>query len=101
MEMRDWHELKKKLCKTLDEMTARKSYDRADIDVIDKLTHSIEKIEKIIKSEEGNSYGMTRGGMWNAEGSYNGDSSMRDGGYSMGRYSRANDYDDMRMPRNY
>lgn len=104
MEMRDWQELEKKLCKTLDEMTARKSYDRADIDVIDKLTHSIEKIHKIMDSDMGNSYGYgNHGGMWSAEGSYNGGMS-RDGYSSMRGYSRANDMDDMRMdrvPRNY
>ena len=104
MEVRDWYELKTKLCKTADEMTQRKSYDRADIDVIDKLTHSIEKINKIIDHEGGaNSYGNSygnHGGMWTAEGSYNGMMpNNRDDGYSMGRrYSRD---DDMRTRMNY
>lgn len=77
MEIRDWEELEKKLCKTTEEMIPRKSFDRADIDVIDKLVHSIDKIGKI-KERKMTEYGMMdgsssygpRGGMWNAEGSY-------------------------------
>lgn len=106
MEIRDWYELKSKLCKTADEMHSRKSYDRADLDVIEKFTHSICNINKIIDHEEGNSYGYgnsnSRGGMWSAEGSYNG--GMSRDGYSMRGYSRAGEMDDMRMdrvPRNY
>ena len=102
MEMRDWEELKKKLCHTVDEMKQRKNFDRADIDVIDKLVHSIEKIDKIMMAEGGssyagyrNSYGpmpeySNRNGMWSAEGSYaNDDSYGRSGTHFVNsHYSR-------------
>lgn len=106
MEIRDWEELKKKLCKTEEEMLQRKSFDRADIDVIDKLTNAIKNIVKIMSMETGSSYGNGYGygnsygnhdGMWTAEGSYrNGMMPNRD---SMGRFSHATDMDDMRMDR--
>lgn len=113
MEMRDWEELEKKHCKTLDEMMQRKTFDRADIDVIDKLTHTIKDIRWILSNDMGSSYGHYgnsydnrmsggKGGMWSAEGSYgnmdesygNGRSGMH---YVNGHYSRNGEMDPRRV----
>lgn len=102
MEMKDWEELKKKLCKELEEMKQTKKFDMGDIEVIDKITHSIKSIGAIMESEDGG-YSQasrrmySRDGMWNAEGSYDdgynrGNSYARRGmHYVRGHYSRGGD----------
>lgn len=92
MEIRDYEELEKKLCKELEEMKNHKNLDMGDIEVIDKLTHSIKSIHKIME-DDGYSQGMySRDGMWNANGSYGrnyGDYNSNDGGYNRGNsYAR-------------
>ena len=104
MEIKDWEELKKKLCKELEEMKQTKKFDMGDIEVIDKITHSIKSIGAIMESEDGGySQGgysrrmYSRDGMWNAEGSYDdgynrGNSYARRGmHYVRGHYSRGGD----------
>lgn len=68
-------ELKESLCDELNEYAAKRSFSFDDLDVIDKLTHSIKSIETILAMEgysydDGPSYSYNR---------------RRD---SMGRYSR-------------
>lgn len=98
MEIRDYEELKKKLCKELDELKNSKSLGMDEIEAIDKLTHSIKSINAITESEgssygrysqDGNSYENSYGRKWSAQGSY-GDS--YDGGYNGGTSERNRHY---------
>lgn len=107
MEMKDWEELKKKLCKDLEEMKQNNKFDRGDVDIIDRTTHAIKNIMYIMENEDdGYSQasrrmysrdGYSRDGMWNAEGSYDdgynrGNSYARRGmHYVRGHYSRGGD----------
>lgn len=62
MEYRDYEELKTNLGKELKEIMSKKSMGMAEIEIIDKLTHSIKSIDKILECEEdmgsGRSYSM-------------------------------------------
>ncbi|MBQ0112414.1 MAG: hypothetical protein KBT03_04710 [Bacteroidales bacterium] len=104
MEMKDYEELEKRLCKHLEEISSHKSFDMGDIEAIDKISHSLKSIGYVKDNMYGkSSYG--RGGMWNAQGSYGGmypsdmyhdtymgDAYGREGThYVRGHYSRAND----------
>ena len=63
MEVRDYEELKKKLCKELEEIKNHKSMGMAEIEIVDKLTHAIKSIGAIMAMEEGESSyygGMSR-----------------------------------------
>lgn len=77
MEVRDWEDLKRELCKKVDSIKAKGNLGIAEVDVLDKLSHSIKNINKIIDDEEGgysqrgSRRGYSRGdGNWIAEGSY-------------------------------
>lgn len=71
MEVKDYEELKKKVCKELEEIKSTGKMGMAEIEIIDKLTHTIKNLDKIIEDEEGG---------------------YSQAGYSQGRYSRrAND----------
>ena len=104
MEVRDWEELKKELCKKIDSIKSRGNLGMSEIDVLDKLTHSIKSINKIMEDEEGGysqaGYSQRRGrrnysrdgyssdgnysgdGSWASENSYDGGNSYRGRGYS-------------------
>lgn len=56
MEMKDYEALKRKLCKELEEVKDSKSFGMAEIEIIDKLLHSIKNIGKITEMDEGSSY---------------------------------------------
>ena len=103
VEVRDYEQLKKKLCKELEETMQKSRMGMAEIEIIDKLTHSIKNINKIIEYEGKdysntgyNNYGMSQHGMSRADNSYDmgnsrGMSGMNysyDSGNSEGRYSR-------------
>lgn len=90
METRDWEDLKKELCKKVDNIKAKGNLGMAEVEVLDKLTHSIKNINKIIDGEEGgysergySRRGYSRGGdysrdgMWSAEGNYDSGNSYR------------------------
>lgn len=109
MEVREYEDLKKKLCKELEDIKSRKNIGMAEIEIIDKLTHSIKNLDKIIENEGeggyseagyrrysrdgGNSY---RGGNWSAEGSYRGGNSYGDSygnnSYDGDNYGNGNSY---------
>ena len=88
MEYRDYEELHKKLCKKLEDIATSKNFDMGDIEAIDKITHSMKSLIIIMENEDGGSsqYGGSfgRGGMWNAEGSYRGNSYGGNGGGNNG-----------------
>ncbi len=88
-------ELKKMLCKELDAITEQRNLTPHNLDMIDKLTHSIKSIETIMAMEDSgysrdNSYAVDRRGR-NADGSYRmsheGSYRMRNDGGRDQRYS--------------
>ena len=78
--MRELYELKDKLCKELEEYGS-KQLDVGSLDVIDRLSHAIKNLDKIIDRYEGNEY-SGRYPMYHDGVSF---ARKRD---SMGRYSR-------------
>lgn len=90
--MHEIHELKNRLCDELDEYGSKGKLDVGDLDVVDKLAHTIKNLDKIIETyEDGYSYDMVY------DGSYDGRSYARGRGSnakrdSMGRYSRRRGY---------
>lgn len=85
MEARDYKDLKKMLCKELEEVKSTKSLGMAEIEIIDKLTHSIKNIDKIIEGEE-----YSHDGGWNASGTYSRGRYSRDDGGSSDSYASRN-----------
>lgn len=79
MEARDYKELKKMLCKELEEVKESNKLGMAEIEIIDKLTHTIKNIDRIMENEDED---YSHGGEWRA-----------DGNYSRGRYSRTDGSD--------
>lgn len=75
--MNELYELREKLCKELKEY-GYKEMSAGTLDVVDKLTHTIKNLDKIIEADEDGYSGMY-------PYSYRGYSRKRD---SMGRYSR-------------
>lgn len=96
--MESYHELKKMLCRELDEIVnkSKGELSAGSLDAIDKLTHSIKSLVTVMAMEEGDEYSYgnygARGGRRSSEGGnsgryYEGGNSGRyyDGGGS-GRY---------------
>ena len=92
------YELKEMLCKELEKYGKEDKLTAGSLEVVDKLSHSIKNLDKIIENyeDEGNSNrgGSYRGGNYegNMGGSYRGGSYARGRGSnakrdSMGRYS--------------
>ena len=73
--MHELYELKETLCKNLEEYGRKKDLKAGDLDVIDKLSHSIKNLDKVIENYEEEEYSGARG---------RGSNAKRD---SMGRYS--------------
>ena len=89
--MHELHELKEMLCDELEEYGKKGELTAGSLDVIDKLTHTIKNLDKIIEKHEENEYSGRYYPMY--EGSYN----YRGGSYAprrdaMGRYSRERGY---------
>lgn len=98
------HELKDMLCEELEKVAKRGELTTGNLDIVQKLTHSLKSIEAIIAMEEeysnegsyanmGNSYyrgGSYRGGSY-ADGSYRGGQSRA---YSRRGYMRGRSRDD-------
>ena len=81
--MHELKELKETLCDELKDYARKGKMSAGDLEVVDKLTHTIKNLDKIIENYEGD-YSEARGGRnYHIEGSY---ARRRD---SMGRYSRA------------
>lgn len=73
--MKDMYTLKETLCRELSEMSDKEKLSMADIEIIDKLSHSVKSINKIIEDDE---EGMSR-------------ESYRRGRDRMGRYVSRDD----------
>ena len=88
--MDSYYDLKKMLCKELDEVSQKKNLSAGDLEVVDKLTHSIKSLLYIMDMEDGEHGGYSsarrRDGMGRyTDGMYYDDYS--DGGYSNRGYS--------------
>lgn len=86
-----YYDLKKMLCKELENVANQKELSAGDLETVDKLTHSIKSLVTIMAMEDGG-YNGTRGhsrdnsyGYYNDRG-YSG--RYYDDGYSGRRYSR-------------
>lgn len=97
--MEFYYDLKKKLCKELEEIADKRELSAGDLEVVDKLTHSIKSIVTIMAMDDsgysyndGYSGARRRDSMGRyADGAYDDGYSGRrysDGGYSGRRYSR-------------
>lgn len=87
--MRDIYKLKEKLCEELEEYARRDEVTAASLDVIDKLSHAIKNLDKIIESKEEEEGGYSSAGRYyyDGMGSYSGEN--RGGrGYSSARGGR-------------
>jgi hypothetical protein len=87
--MHKLYELKDMLCEELEEYGSKDKLDVGGLDIVDKLSHAIKNLDKIIEKYEEEEYSM-RGDSY--EGSYERGMSMARGRNarrdSMGRYSR-------------
>lgn len=94
-----YYDLKMMLCKELEQLARKRELSAGDIDVVDKLTHSIKSIVTVMAMEDsgysyndGYSGARRRDSMGRyADGAYDGGYPSRryyDGGYSGRRYSR-------------
>lgn len=101
-----YYDLKMMLCKELEQLARKRELSAGDLDVVDKLTHSIKSIVTIMAMEEGGySYERNSGvrgrnrdmnrytyedgnsGLYYDDGGYS-NRRYYDGGYSGRRYSR-------------
>lgn len=93
MHMKDYEELKDKLCEELEEIARKPEMSAGDLEAVHKLTDTIKNIDKIAMLEDDDGY--SNDGDWEARGRYahmydEGGSSYARGRKrdSMGRYSR-------------
>lgn len=97
--MKHLEELREILCQELEEIAGKGELTAGALDTVDKLTHTLKNLDKIMMSE-----GYSNAGDWYAMGNY-GRGMYRDDRYdtsyrgrkrdSMGRYSRADAREDM------
>lgn len=86
-------DIKDMLCEELEKISHKGELSAGDLETIHKLTDTIKNIDKIKMLEDDEGY-SERGGMWEANGTYGGNSYDDDASYarrkrdSMGRYSR-------------
>lgn len=98
--MKHWDELRDTLCRELDEIAEKGELSAGDLETVDKLTHTMKNLDKIMMGE-----GYSSAGDWYAMGNYGRDGyrpDYRDGNSyrgrrrdSLGRYSRADAREDM------
>lgn len=84
------YELKEMLCKELEKYGKEDKLTAGSLDVVDKLSHSIKNLDKIIENYEDEGY-SNRGGSYR-DGNYEGNmggGSYRGGSYARGRGSNA------------
>lgn len=97
MSMNAMYEIRDMLCKELDEIARKGEMSAGDLEAVHKLTDTIKNIDKIEMYEDG---GYSRGGDWEADmrGTYGRGNSYRGRKRdSMGRYSRADAHEHIRM----
>lgn len=98
--MKHWDELRESLCRELDEIAEKGELSAGDLDTVDKLTHTLKNLDKIMMGGE-----YSNAGDWYAMGNYGRDGYRDDyrsgNSYrgrkrdSMSRYSRSDAREDM------
>lgn len=84
-----YHDLKKMLCKELENVANQKELSAGDLETVDKLTHSIKSLVTIMAMEDGGySYNDGYSGMRGRGGNSYNRYYDYDNGYSGRRYSR-------------
>jgi len=99
--MHELYELKETLCKNLEEYGRKKELKAGDLDVVDKLAHTIKNLNKVIENYEEEDYSGARGRGSNAKrdsrGRYSSAMGMMDrDGYSMRDNMMRDGYSNMR-----
>jgi hypothetical protein len=93
--MHDILELKKMLCKELEEYGRKGELSTGSLDTVDKLAHTVKNLTKILESDDGeysnDGYSTRRRYYRDSGTSYDGGSSYARRRDSMGRYARAED----------
>lgn len=97
--MKHLEDLRETLCRELNEIAEKGELSAGDLETVDKLTHTLKNLDKIMMGE-----GYSNAGDWYAMGNY-GRNMYRDDRYdtsyrgrkrdSMGRYSRTDAREDM------
>lgn len=95
--MHKLYELKEMLCKELEEYGSKDKLDVGGLDIVDKLSHAIKNIDKIIEAYDEEEYSMEGGGSYRRGSRMGGQSGARGRGRnarrdSMGRYSSEGSY---------
>lgn len=85
-----YYSLKKMLCRELEDIVKKGELSAGDLDVVDKLTHSIKSLVTIMAMEEGGY--SNDGGNSGYSGYGGGNSGARRGRDSMGRYTEGDSY---------
>ena len=67
--MKHWDELRDTLCRELDEIAEKGELSAGDLETVDKLTHTMKNLDKIMMGE-----GYSSAGDWYAMGNYGRDS---------------------------
>lgn len=98
--MKHWDELRESLCRELDEIAEKGKLSAGELDTVDKLTHTLKNLDKIMMGGEysnaGDWYGMGIYGRDGYRDDYRGGNSYRGRKRdSMGRYSRSDAREDM------
>ena len=88
--MKNLHDLKETLCKELEEYGRKDRISAGDLDVVDKLTHTIKNLDKIIEKYDGEYSGNRYSNRYD-DGQYSMARGRRAKRDSMGRYSSRND----------
>lgn len=69
--MQSLEKIKGMLCDELDEIAEKGELTAGALDTVDKITHTLKNINKIMECEEDPEYSRySRGGDWNASGRY-------------------------------
>ena len=97
--MEELYKLKETLCKELEEYSKKGKMSAGDLEVVDKLSHTIKNIDKIIEKYDEDEYsgagGYSNRMSYAMGGNRGGYSNERRGGYSRenrGGYSRESEY---------
>lgn len=94
--MKHLEDLRETLCQELNEIAEKGDLSAGDLDTVDKLTHTLKNLDKIMMGD-----GYSNAGDWYAMGNYGRDGYRGGISYrgrrrdSMGRYSRADAREDM------
>lgn len=68
MSMKSLEMIREMLCDELDEIAEKGELSAGTLDTVDKITHTVKNLDKIIECEEEKGY--SRAGEWNAAGRY-------------------------------